>query len=219
MRINTVVEKLFFTAAGETAAVALAYVKNYLKVDDSTDDTLITQLILTAKNTADNFLQNDFRVIRNEEIGTGDDSTLIFNLDNTKVLDRSLELYILDEGTDPNLAAYKPEDYGSLQIVAESTNTNDYSIDLTTGVITFVSDSVPDEGEIVYAHKYRLKQDNDYVLPTALTEGVLQTIAYMYEHRTDGVAACAVSGLGAVTLEVPQVAKMLWSPWKKVVGL
>ena len=132
-----------YTAVSTGLSITAAYAKNWLKVDDATDNTLITDLITIAKEIADNFLQNDFRNIYDEEVGIGDDATLIFNLDNTGIQDQSLQLYVLDPGTDIVLAKAHPDKYGTLQLQDTADGNNDYILTLATGVITFESVSVP----------------------------------------------------------------------------
>jgi len=49
-------------------------------------------------------------------------------------------------------------------------------------------------------------------------EGVLRTIAWMYEQRQDGIGAEAISGLGSTTYGAPPLAEQLWAPHRKMPG-
>lgn len=212
-----------YTAVQDNLTLATAYVKNWLKVDDTTDDTLIGDLIDIAKEIADNFIQNDFKMVLGEEVGIGDDSTLIFQLDNFPVIDQSLKLYLLRPGTDINLDRANPGRFGFLQEQDTNDATADYALNLTTGAITFASSNVPEQGDIVYAHKYRLS--TGLSVPKTVEMGVLKMIAYLYEDRTGGVQIESVEGLGSIHYmkvagwNVPTDVIALWAPYRKLPGL
>ena len=68
--------------------------------------------------------------ITGEEVGTGDGTNAEFTLDDSNVQDGSLTVYV--DGV-------------------EQTLTTDYTVALSTGVITFESGSIPPNGEAVTA--------------------------------------------------------------------
>jgi hypothetical protein len=161
-------------------------------------------------------------VVQDEEVGTGDDSTLIFNLDHDDIIDRSLELWLLNEGVDPHEAALNLSKYGSLMTQSEDDADHDYDLNLSTGVITFESTSVPDHGEIVYARKYRL--NTALSIPATIKMGILKLIAYLYENRTGGLESESISGLESVKFKVsgiliPEDVIALWAAYRRNPGL
>lgn len=60
---------------------------------------------------------------------------------------------------------------------------------------------------------------NELPIPAPVALGVLKHIAHSYEHRTDGVVAQSVTGLGAVTWGVPEGARREWDQYRVVPGL
>ena len=210
-----------YTAVADNLTLATAYVKNWLKVDDTTDDTLIADLITIAKEMADDFLQNDFRDIYDEFVGMGDDSTVVFTLDHTLINDLSLDLWVLYAGTDWNQAAFDPSKYGYQVDQATDSTDNDYSLNLTTGVITFETAATPAQGDIVYARHYRLTQADTPTIPSTIKIAVLKLVAYIYENRTGGKVKEAVTGLGSVEWEnsgLPSDVGRMLAPYRKLVG-
>lgn len=213
-----------YTAVKDNLTISTAYAKNWLKVDDATDDELIADLVTISKEIADDFLQNDFRTMLAEEVGIGDDSTIIFNLDQKPIQDQSLKLYLLREGADIGLAKYKPWRYGILQEQDTNDAIADYALNLTTGAITFNSLGVPEQGEIIFADRYRLQSTAEITIPGTIKMGVLDMLGYLYEKRVGGKSAEAVSGLGNVTWmkvngwEISADIAAKWAPYRKNPG-
>lgn len=66
--------------AEQIAAAELAYLKSFIQIEHSEDDTLITDMLKTAKSEADSILLNPFNTIWDEHVGWGDASETAFTL-------------------------------------------------------------------------------------------------------------------------------------------
>lgn len=81
---------------GEDAPAELIYLKNFLQVSHSADDTLITDLLKVAKAEADSILNNPFNKIYDEHVGWGDGTETAFTLSETPDL-YSEKVYVSGE--------------------------------------------------------------------------------------------------------------------------
>lgn len=150
----------------------LQMVKNHLRVEVEEDDALIQDYIQSALDEADDFLNNDFDWMI-ESLGRGNGSVVDFSTSLKPVF---------------KVRWLAVDGYGQ----SEDTH---YTIDKTTGVITFVT--APEYGDQVV-----IEYEATAPIPERVRTWVLARVAHKYEHRTAGVQS-ETDGSGSVSWAKP----------------
>ncbi len=211
---------------GSGAAGELAAVKAFLRVEHTADDDLLVAFIASAKQRADDFLNNSFEVLRAVifvvDAAVGDSvgvDGMTFRLATVAPATRTQDVVLQDFAigaddteTAANLTAIiNDEMYGALNVTATQSGA-EVSLTWRTGRKEPVT-----ANEVTSTLSVRARR-TQVDIPEAVREGVLRTIAWMYEQRQDGIGAEAISGLGSTTYGAPPLAEQLWAPHRKMPG-
>jgi hypothetical protein len=214
---------------GTRLSLDLGSVKLYLRVDTDDDDDLISTLINSAKQRADDFLQNPFTeerrivgingAVAKEGVtidGIGFIAVAVPPADADRTQEdeaQQFQLGATDADTATNLAAIVNDaTWGAPRVVASADGT-EVSLRWRDGRTSPVTASSS-------ALSFRLvvrRVDSD--IPESIRVGVLRTIAAWYDQRQDGVGAAGISGLSSTTYETPESAGALWAPYRSYKGL
>lgn len=157
--------------------ITLALAKSHLNISIDNDDDLIQQYIDNAEDRVIKFINGPYNKVIKEELGRGDDSTVEFTADNTPILAHTETLYIKDE---------------SAGTLTKQTRDDSYSINYTTGVITF--DTAPETGQApIMSYEY---DEDSVTYPAAIKGCVLRLVGLYYSNRS-GVKDNEVDNLGS----------------------
>lgn len=207
-------------------ALTPAQAKAYLRVEHDADNDLITALITSAKQAADDYLNNAFEVLRAVIVVNGaavGDTVYVDGMTfrvaasapATRTQDVVLQDFAIgadDAGTAVNLAAIiNDEMYGSLNVLATQ---DDTEIELTWRKPKREPVTASEVSTTLSVRARRTQLG----IPEAVRNGVLRTIAALYDQRQDGVSAQAISGRGSTSYGAPPIAYTLWAPHRKNPG-
>lgn len=209
--MGAVVDRISLKLSGD--ASELASVKNYLKVDDTTDDYLVTGMIADAKRVADAFLNNPFETVSPKvvfsSVSAGDtitvDGVSYEAATATDADEREFECGVSDSDDADAFVALVNSSVvgGSYQIgVPGVTATN------SSGTVTFTKRNANATDPVVTSSTdVRLKVQNTRTeddIPDEVIRWCFHYIKRHYENRA-GEVASKVDGLGSVTWANPGV--------------
>jgi hypothetical protein len=191
-----------YTAITDNLELTKEEVKNFIKVDDSTDDDLIDVMIGAVKALADRYVNNNFDRVINEEVGVGDESTTAFTLSQVPIKPYTEKIYKVN---------LQLRDQDSQGVFVHEDN---YTIDYTTGALVF--DSAPDKYILIKAD-YRTA--SPMTIPSEIKLGCMQQIATWYEQRELNVQDESIDGLGDRTYDLSNRTKELFDNYRYLPGL
>lgn len=217
---NAVQNRLDLTEdTGEDTEVAV--VKGYLKLPDSVtaDDDLIGNLIESAKEDADEYLNNDFTETRGEiVVGSPDDGETITidgetftKASSTSVEDREFsDASGLVDCINSDLVAVNGDDVGISYI--EATN-DDGTIQLESELETpRLATSDPVELKTQYR-----KVELD--IPKEIAKGVMELVAREYYKRVDGLESINSEHGGAGSMDWGEIKREYFAPYRLIPGI
>jgi len=206
--------------------LTLAQAKAYLRVEHDADNDLIETLITSAKRMADDYLNNAFEVLRAVIVVSGAAVGDMVYVDGmtfrvatsapaTRTQDVVLQDFAIgadDEETAENLAEIINDTmYGSLNVLATQDATE---IELTWRRPKREPVTASEVSTTLSVRGRRTQ----LAIPEPVRDGVLRTIAQMYDQRQDGVGAQAISGRGSTSYGAPPLAYAKWAPHRKLPG-
>lgn len=156
------------TSDGKVPSRLRNEVKDFVRVEDETDDLLIDQLVQEAVREADRYLNNDFETTT-ERLGIGDGSETSFTTRHKPVFAKT-ETVKLDG--------------------VSQTRDTDYTMDNTTGAITFTT--APEEGVFV-----TITYMATLPIPDPVKTWIYKRVARQYERRVEGLSRSSEDGIGS----------------------